>query len=379
MNWKFVGRTRLVLKKVLIIGMTSGVGGVETFISNLLNRLDKKKFEVDLLLFQEPNEKYINILKRANNIYYVHSIKKNPGKYFIDILRFYKNHKYDIIHLNESTAKLFVYCWPSTFVKHTKLIVHSHNGGGKRLFHIILRPFQNSAAYGFWSCSIAASRWMFGKRRVRNNTIKIIKNGVNIDKYLFSSSIRDEYRKKMNIKKDTRVIGSIARFEIQKNHTFILDVFNDYLKRDKNALLILVGDGSLKKTVEEKTLRLGIENKVMFLGNRDDVCNLLQVFDVLLMPSLYEGLPFIGLEAQAASLPIVASSSVDKNLKITKYVHFLNLKDNLNKWSNVIENSINSFTDIRINSREYTKRKFIESHYDLNETVNRIENLYCEM
>lgn len=368
------------MKRILVIGMTGGIGGVETFISNLLMKYDKNKFKIDLLLYQDANKKYKEILKKADNVYYVHSIKKNPLKYLIDIVKFYRKHEYDIIHLNECTSKLFVYCWPVTFLKHTKLIVHSHNGGGSSFFHSILKGWQNHEADQFWSCSAKASKWMFGKYNSQGTKkIKLIKNGVDVERYLYSSLVRNKCRNNLNIEDSTVVIGSIARFENQKNHTFILDIFNDYLRRNDNSLLVLVGDGSLKKYIMNKASDLGISKKILFLGNRDDIYELVQSFDVLLMPSLYEGLPFVGLEAQAASLPIIASNTVDESLKITRYIQFLDLNSELSEWSDAIDNSIKMFSSKRSKSTDYVREKFLESHYDLNETINRIEKLYCKL
>ena len=367
------------MKKVLIIGMTGKIGGVETFISNLLDKIDNKKFKVDLLLFNEVNDKYKNTLKKANNVYYIHPIKNNPMKYFIDIIRFYIKHKYDIIHLNECTAKLFVYCWPSIFIKREKLIVHSHSGGQKKnIFHTFLKKWQNHKASAFWSCSEEASEWMFGKKIIDKENIKLINNGIDVDKYLYSKSTRDAYRDKMKVQSDTVVIGSIARFESQKNHELIINIFDNYLKKNADSLLVLVGEGSLKKDIMNKVSNLGIQKKVLFLENRDDIPNLLQSFDVLLMPSLYEGLPFVGLEAQASGIPVITSNTVDASLKITRLVDFINLNDSLDIWSKAINGSINSNND-RENSHKYIEDSFLKFHYDLKGTIKYIETLYSEL
>lgn len=358
--------------------MTSGVGGVETFISNLLDKIDKKHFKVDLLLFQEVDHKYTRTIKEANKVYYVSAINKNPLKYFVDIVKFYKYHNYDIIHVNECTAKLFVYCWPCIFVKKTKLIVHSHSGNGKKsLSHMILKKWQNSVADEFWSCSKEATQWMFGKKGSKKKLVKMINNGINVKKYLYSPSIRSIYRNKLDIGTKTTVIGSIARFETQKNHAFIINIFNNYLKTHPNSLLILVGNGSLKENIINKTIELGIKKNVLYLGNRDDIPELLQTFDVLLMPSFYEGLPFVGLESQAAGVPIVASDTVDKGLKITNLIHFLSLNANMSEWLNAIDNAITH--NNRNEDQDYIKKSFLNAHYDLNETIRYIEKSYNEL
>ena len=211
-------KRRIEVKKVLIIGMTSGVGGVETFITNVVDKIDRTKFQIDILLFQEPNKKYEKLLTKANKIVRVHAINKKPVRYFIDIMRLYLKEDYDVIHLNECSSKLFVYCWPILFSNNSKLIVHSHNSNdGSIKLHKILAKIQNIVADKMVACSNEAAVWMFGEATVTSGKVQFIKNGIDLNVYKFEKNMRNMYRKKYNLEGKT-VLGSVARFERQKNH-----------------------------------------------------------------------------------------------------------------------------------------------------------------
>lgn len=367
------------MKRILIIGMTGGVGGVETFITNLLNNINKKRFSVDVLLFEQENPKYAEALENANHVYYIPNIKKNIVKYLVNIIKFYWKHRYDIVHLNECTAKMYVYCWPVIFFKNMKLIVHSHNGNdGANVIHYLLRPIQQAGTDNRWSCSDVASSWMFGKKYKNRYHVSLVKNGIDVPKYMFDQTERSIYRNKLKVTKETRVIGNVGRFEKQKNHMFLLDIFSKYVQLHENSLLVLIGSGSLEKKIKNRVIQLGISDKVKFLGNRNDVNKWLQAFDVVVMPSLYEGLPFVGLESQAAGLPLIISKNVDSEIRITDNVRYLELKDSVTNWAHVIDESISS-TNERCDERSNVMAAFITHGYSLNHTISNIERLYAKI
>lgn len=363
------------MKKILLIGMTSGVGGIETFIVNLLEGVDRSKYSIDLLLFQDVDEKFSENIKKAHHVYRVSSVRHHPISWFFDIIRFYFTHKYDIVHANECSAKTFLYCWPIIFRKNVRFIVHSHNGSDPgRVMHFFMRPIQQIFTTDRWSCSTEASKWMFGKKFMDKYHVVEIKNGIDVSKYRFSKEVRDKYRSKLQVDSSTVVVGSIARLEQQKNHAFLLKIFKSYLDRNPNSLLLIAGEGSLKEKLINETVNLGIKGRVKFLGNRNDIPNLLQAIDILMMPSLYEGMPFVGMEAQAAGIPIVASDSVDHNLNITDQVTFLKLSDPVSVWSEQMNSSLKNSVD-RENFELY-KSCFLKQGYLLSYTIDKVEKEY---
>lgn len=363
------------MKKILLVGMTSGVGGIETFIVNVLNKVDRNKYSIDLLLFQDVDKKFSEDIKKAHHVYRVNSVRYHPFKWFFDIIKFYSAHKYDIVHANECSAKTFLYCWPIIFHRTTKFIVHSHNGSDAgKCIHLFMRPIQQMFTAYRWSCSTEASKWMFGKKFMNKYNVVDIKNGIDISKYKFSNSVRNDYRNRLKVDSDTVIVGSIARLENQKNHAFLLRIFKDYIDRNPNSLLLIAGEGSLKNKLVDETIQLGIKDRVKFLGNRNDIPNLLQAVDILLMPSLYEGMPFVGMEAQAAGLPIVASDTVDHDLNITGQVTFLKLTDAVSVWSNQLDVSLSSGFDR--DDSVLVESCFLKSGYLLSYTISKIEQEY---
>lgn len=363
------------MKKVLIIGMTSGVGGVETFITNVVDKIDRTKFQIDILLFQEPNKKYEKLLTKANKIVRVHAINKKPVRYFIDIMRLYLKEDYDVIHLNECSSKLFVYCWPVIFRNNSKLIVHSHNSNdGSIKLHKILAKIQNIVADKMVACSNEAAVWMFGEATATSGKVQLIKNGIDLNVYKFEKNMRNMYRKKYNLEGKT-VLGSVARFERQKNHRRIIDIFEKYHEKNKNSVLVLLGEGSKKSEIEKYVSKKSLKQNVLFLGNRVDVVNWLSTFDVLLMPSLYEGLPFIALEAQACSLPVITSKEISDEVNITTLVDSIPLENSNDVWVKKIDNVLLN-EDVRLDLRNKIKNDFKKKGYSLGDTVDVIEEEY---
>lgn len=367
------------MKKILVIGMTKGVGGVETYICNLLKYIDKEKFQIDLLIFHDFNEKYNEVInKNCANVYKVRGIKEGFLKYLTTIISFYKNHHdYSVIHLNECTAKMFIYAFPAIFYKNMKIIVHSHNGAdGNSFIHYTMRKVQNIFINQQWACSMVAAKWMFGSKRLKKYGVKILHNGIDVQQYSYDESIRLEYQQLLQTN-GKRVLGSVARFEEQKNHEFMLDIFGEYKKNRPDSILVLVGEGSLQKKMMNKVEEMGLEGAVIFLGLREDIDKILQIFDVFLLPSLYEGLPFVGVEAQAVGLPIVASDMVSEELKITDLVSMVSLNAPLDEWVLKIDEMYEKGKKERTN-KDYSEI-LSQKGYNIVESIKEIEKFYMEL
>lgn len=357
--------------KVLIVGFTGGVGGVESFILNLCKNIDYDKFEIDLLVHEKINKKYQDEIDRLKiNVKYIDGIKKNPLKFVKNIFKFYNKNNYHVVHLNECGASFFVYALPVLFNRNINFIVHSHNGDSfSKKLHYLIRPFQNARANKKWACSEIAAQWMYGKTE---NDYKIIKNGIQLSQYVFDNKIRNEYRQEYNLQSDF-VIISVARFSKQKNHIKMIDIFNNFHKANKNSRLILIGDGETKNDVIEYISKLKLNDCVSILGLRKDVKEFLCAADLFLLPSLYEGLPYVSLEAQATSLPILASDTISKEIEITDLVFWENLNSPLNKWVEKIYDIQNKKIDRNNNC---AINKLQKAGFDMKEVCDYIMHEY---
>lgn len=361
--------------KVLIIGLTAGIGGVETYICNLDKFIDREKFEITYLVHEKINDKYLNQLdNNQNKIVTVTGVKKNPIKFFKDVISFYKNNKFDIIYLNECTSEFILYCFPVLFNKNVNFVVHSHNGSGKnKLLHGFLKFFQNLRVNKKWACSEIAYDWMFNPND-KNKTV--IHNGIELEKFKYNELVREQKRKELKIN-DKFVIGNIARFDIQKNHLFMVKIFSEYLKVNKDAVLVLIGNGLEKEKTINLVKDLDIEKNVLFLGNRNDIPEVLMAFDIFFLPSLFEGLPFVTIEAQATGLPILVSNNVSEELDLTDIVYRENLDSAAEAWIKKIEQIRNMHERKNISTK--CQEQLIEKKYNIQDTIKFVENEFCNM
>ena len=281
---------------------------------------------------------------------------------------FLKKNKYDIIHIN-SGAFFFVFCCTIICkLSGAKIIItHSHNTPNikniKKVLIKMLNPLFRKITTQNLTCSAIASKSLYTK----TDDVIVIKNGIEIDKYKFDKQIRDEYRKKLNLEKK-QVYGHIGRFNEQKNHDFLINLFYEIQKKDDNSVLLLVGDGPLKSKMEEKVSALGINDKVLFLGFQNDVYKILNAMDIFIFPSLYEGLPIALVEAQTNGLPVIASNNITDEVKISD--NFIKIEDyNIEKWLNKIS-SIKKLD--RTNAYQYT----MKFGYDIKQTAMQLEQIY---
>lgn len=369
--------------KVLQVNAGSGnFGGVSAMIFEIFKYIDKEKFQFDFLSpkLTTYELKREEIEKNGGNIIEL----KVKGNILVQKIQIYKKLKkilkqknYNIVHINSGAfffnLQIAMICKLS---KVPKIIVHSHNAlnPNKKIKKILIKLFKptlNLFATDFLTCSNKAANAMFTKKMILKNNVKFIPNGIETQKFRFDKNIRNKYRKNLDVE-DKFVIGHVGRFMEQKNHKFLIDVFYDYQKKHKKSCLILVGEGELKEDIENYTKSLGIMEKVKFLGLRDDVSNLMMAFDIFILPSLHEGLPVVGVEAQASGLPTIFSSNITKEVQILKSVEFLSLKSPKNIWSNAIEK-------LKELDRENAYKQVIKQGFDIKETVKRIEKIYLDI
>jgi len=364
------------------IGMTV-FGGVEQMLYQIYKNIDKKKIQFDFL---SPNlttyEIHKNeILNYGGKIIELKANRNNlKGKllYNIRLYKFLKKNKYEIVHIN-SGVFLFVFqvAFMAKLCGVKKIIVHSHNAikiknKFKRNIINILKHFLHGISTDNLACSELAAKSMFLERDLKD--VKIIKNGIDIQKYKFNSEIRNKYRQELGIKKNI-VYGHIGRFETQKNHEFLIDIFYEIQKKQPEAVLLLIGEGNLKNKIINKVEELKITEKVKFLNLRQDVPELLQAMDCFILPSLYEGLPVVGIEAQTSGLPLICSETITNELKLLNNTKFILLNDDATVWaeeickSNYLENT---------EKRKEAYKMVKAAGYDIKAVSKEVEKIYTD-
>lgn len=323
-----------------IIGIVCG-GGVESVIMNYYRNVDRTKVQFDFVV--DGYEKTIlddEILYLGGKVYHVESYRRNIFRYMKQVYQIVKMGNYDVVHVNMNTLSVFSLF--SAWLAGAKIrILHNHSTAVKKegvrsLMKTMLRPFAPVFANRYAACSLLAGRWMYGDKRMDSGDIKIIRNAIDVNEYAYSPELRKKYRRELGIADDTLVIGHVGRFMFQKNHAFLLKIFRKVCELSSNVVLLLIGEGELRDDMERCAISYGIGDRVRFLGLRRDVRELYNAMDVFVLPSWYEGLPVVSVEAQANGLRSLFSTNVTAESGITQAAEYYALSDGAEKWAEYI-------------------------------------------
>lgn len=296
--------------------------GVESVIMNYYRHLDHSKVQFDFICDEDSTRiPYDEIKKLGGRVFLVPKYQNLP-KYLKALEKLFKENQYRIVHANLSTLSVF----PLYVAKKVGVpirIAHSHSTSNpkewkRNLIKNILRPFSKHYATDYFACSEVAGRYLFGNKAFDQGEVKIIHNAIDVEKFKFDEVARKKLRKEFGIMDSTIVIGHVGRFVQTKNHTFLVDVFKKYHERNPDSKLLLIGIGPLENQIKDKIRKLDLVESVIFLGQRDDINKLYSVMDIFCLPSLYEGLPVVGVESQATGLPIIFSNGVSHEAIISK-------------------------------------------------------------
>lgn len=276
-----------------IMGKWNG-GGVESVVMNYYKNIDRNRIQFHFLCDEDSTDiPYEEIEKLGGKVIVIPPYQK-LFKYQKELYRIFKENNYKIIHSHINALSVF----PLKIAKKAGVpirIAHSHSTSNKKewkknILKMILRPFSKLYANNYFACTEYAGKWLFGKKVVERKELNVINNAIDLKKFEFNENTREDLRKELGIKEDVLVIGHVGRFMKQKNHEFLIDVFEKAIKQDDNIYLILVGQGPFEDKIKEMAKEKGIEDKILFLGQRNDVNKLYQAMDIFVLPSLYEGL-----------------------------------------------------------------------------------------
>ncbi len=374
------------MKRILVIGQSDNPGGVEAVIKRYYEVVNDQ-IQFDLLVFTDicyDQEYYRN---HGCNIFFIKNAQfRHPFKYKNEVRNFFSKRRndYDAIWFNCCDLANCGYIMKQAKKSEIKKrIIHAHNNqlmqtGKKRYFYQLVHNYWkyniDKYATDYWACSELAGQFFYKKQILSNQKYRVINNAIRVCDYKRDNNKRKEIRREWGISEDCTVIGHVGRFQYQKNHDFIIDIYNDYCKENSNSKLVLVGQGVEQERIRKKVENLALDNKVMFLGVRNDVNDLLQAMDVFLLPSRFEGLGIVLVEAQAAGLPCVTSKKVvPSNVNITGNVEFIGLDEPISKWVNAIK--IQEKKDI-----DYDKCEELISQagYDIEIEGEKFKQLICE-
>lgn len=357
------------MKKILVFGMTENPGGVESVIMNYYREIDKNRLQFDFLCNSAVIAYEQEIEELGGKIYHIVSRKKDFFKFKKQLAEFMKNHafEYDAIWVNVCSLVNIDYLIAAKKYGISKRIIHCHNSsndGGKMKFlmHQFNKYRLKKYATHFWSCSDEASPWFFSNSIMNDKDYKVVVNAIDVSKFEQNEKIRKKIREDLGLQ-DKVVIGHAGRFHFQKNHRFLIEIFKCLVNRNSKYHLVLVGQGELESEIKNLVNRYGLNNCVTFLGKRENMNELYQAMDVFVLPSLFEGLAVVTLEAQAAGVPCVFSDKVSSDAKINDNVVFVELNKNVEVWADTVE------TIMKIKC----KNKMISSKYNIQTQVKNFE------
>lgn len=347
-------------------------GGVESVVLNYYKNIDREKVQFDFIVDEDSTHIPREVIENLGGRIYIVPPYQHLFSYMTSLIKLFKQNKYKVVHSHINSLSIFPLC--AAKISKIKIrIAHSHSSAGnnelkRNIIKYILRPFSKIFPTNFLACSEFAGTWLFGKNFMNKNKVKILNNAIDTSKFSYNLEIRNKIREHEKLE-DKFVVGHVGRFVNQKNHSFLLKIFYEIHKADENSVLMLLGDGPLRESIKEEARDLGLENSVRFLGIKENVNEYMQAMDVFLLPSFYEGLPVVGVEAQTAGLRCIFSTNVTKEAKLTDNVEYLDLDDGEKVWAEVALKSKNF-------DRKNTASIIIKKGFDIKYEAKKLEDYY---
>lgn len=368
------------MDSIRILYINGGImdrGGISTYMMNYYRNIDKNKIQIDFIV--HGTEKGVfddEIYQLGGKIYNVPTKKDNYFENKRAIKRILKSGKYKIVHSHMDAMGALVLreakkCGIPIRIAHSHSTRHLTNNKFKYIVNEYARKKITDYANYFFACSYEAGIWLYGERF--SEQIQVIRNAIDLDKFSYIENYTVDCEINSNVK-DKIVLGHVGHFNYIKNHDFLIETFYEVTQVKDNVILMLVGDGENRKKIEEKVKSLGLIDKVYFLGIRSDINDLMQLMDIFILPSLFEGLPVVAIEAQAKGIKCLLSDSITKEVAITENILFESLEKGAKYWSEIIISHMNKLK--KKNMNEF----IINAGYDIkleSEKLLKIyENLY---
>ena len=351
-------------------------GGMESMLMNYFRNFDRDKIVFDFLIYSPKAHFDDEVEKLGGKIYRITPRRQNPLKNYYELLRFFQTHKeYQIVQVHQGIN----YFAPQIVCKLEKVrhvISHTHGMNPQLvqkqgfLFKWLTQPLIKNLSTDYIACSDGAAHQIFHSSISEGGKYRLMKNAIDIDKFAYDPIIRTQKRKELGIE-NCHVIGHVGNFTYPKNHPFIIKIFSKIAAIDSNAILLLAGEGCDKQKIEKMVNDLNIEDRVKFLGNRSDVNELLQAFDIFFFPSHYEGLPVSLVEAQASGIRCIVSTTITREVEVTKNIKYLSLNDDEACWVDAL---------MQFNySREDTRKDILNAGFDIKHEAKQMTEYYYQL
>lgn len=372
-----------VMKKVIeVFAEPISNGGQESFVMNVLQKMDMTDLQIDLCTpYYCDNTGYRKFIEEHGGRVYCAKNSFRPGKsrfYYLKLFHsFFSDHFYDVAHIHSGSITALGYiAYAAKQAGIKKIIVHSHSTGIKRdlKYHLIKMygAFFMSSATAFFACSKAAGEWKYTKQ-ICNTKLRIINNGIDLDKFSYDENTRNKIRNGLGILEDEILIGHVGRFSYEKNQKLLIEIMDRLNKHNEKVKLLLIGSGENEGELRDLIDEYNLNGKVLMTGNVNNVNDYMCAMDVFAFPSIFEGMPIVAIEAQASGLFLLASRCVTREIQLTKEVMFLSL-DDINLWMNCIL-KYGSHNNIDRNNRKSILK---DKGYDVNDTAAVLRKEYLD-
>lgn len=306
-------------------------GGIEAVVMNYYRHIDREEIQFDFYFAEDSTFPQREELERLGAGIYPVPAYSHLLAYHRTLYSAFREHGYKVVHAHLSTMSVFA-LFAAWRARVPVRICHNHStahrGEGKKtLLKYLLRPFNKLFANEWFACGEKAGRWMYGDRAFEKGKVHVMTNAIDTEKFVFDRTARDRLRQELDIPREAFVVGHVGRFTYAKNHEFLVQVFALLKQQRPDARLLLVGEGELEQQIRGKIAELGLQNDVIFTGARGDVAKLYSVMDAFCLPSRYEGLPVVALEAQANGLPTLFSDKITSEAALSETTICLPLDD----------------------------------------------------
>lgn len=363
--------------KILHLYTALDDGGVERFLLNYYKEMNRSQYKFDIVV---PGQ-HVGILEKqfielGCNVFHVCKFSDNPIKNIAETARVVKKGNYDVVHCHGYKSveglilgKLFGI---NNRIVHSHMVIPNETSGIKfkrKFIVLICKLFATS----WWACGIDAGKWLFGAKAFKQGKVTVVPNAIQLDTYKFDETAEKKLRAQFQISPGVKILGNVARLSLQKNQEFLLESFAK-IPMGKDYILLLVGSGELRQKLELKSKQLEIFDRVRFLGSRNDVPNLLSLFDLFILPSKFEGLPVSLVEAQASGLKCLVSDTVTTEVNVTGNIKYVSLKSGQDKWAKEIIKLADE-----VNNRDLSVKKMKNGMFDIITQSNNLQNLYLEI
>lgn len=365
--------------RVLHVVTIMNRNGLENRLMDIYRHIDRNKVQFDFLTHRLDDGAFDNEIKSlGGKVYHIPALNPlHTFRYLKTVRSFFREHKeYYIVHSHINAFSTFVlYAAKKEGVK--VRIAHSRTWGAekswKTLFKYLSKAFINGQVTHRFGCSQQAGEWLFGRRWVKEpNHFKVIPNSIELDKFAFNETLRNEMRNKLGLNEEIAFVN-VSRLEPQKNHSFLLKIFKEIINENSNVRLYLIGEGWLKDKISREAEELEISESVVFVGNINNVGDYLNAMDAFIFPSLFEGFGTVTIEAQCCGLPIIASDTIPPETKISDLLEFESLNSSPKIWADHIMRLKEK--NSRIDQRALVKK----AGYDINDTYSFLQNFYLEV